>query len=203
MGVGAQELLANWLHTVRGLFPPGETDFWMALGVVATTFAAVVALVVGLAPELSRRRMLKTEALMQAAQFVVACKVSASSLRALTAVMAQWPLNSFGSAHCDVIDEAVKRGSFRAMSPVDLHRLALLVGQKRALALAAAFATVESISTRVDVFRILLGGSGNSEAIEKGVRQLLADISGAVAAFVEVQTKLQERLSRVLRPDCT
>ncbi|MCY1195543.1 MAG: hypothetical protein ACN6PF_27950 [Achromobacter veterisilvae] len=192
---GSEWIAPIW-GSIRGLLPAGESEFWTAVSAIVTAFAAIVALIVGLAPLWVDRHRRKSEALMRAAHFVMVCKVAAASLRAVHAVFQKHPLDKFGGAHCDVLLEAIAHAEMPALDASELNGLGLLIGRKRALALAVGLGTVESLSPRAKALKFQCEGQQDPEALAGHVRAFLSDANGASEIFREVRAILEKKLAR-------
>lgn len=197
MGLGELAgTVTSWLAALRAILPSNEGDLWTAIGAIVTAFAAVVALTLGLIPIIAEWRRRKAEALLQAAQFVMLCHVSAAALRAASEVFGDGGLDKFGAHHCDVLSEAVKRAEMPALEPADLHRLSILIGRKRAIALAVAFGTMASMPPRIEALRISCESGMDQDALRSHVRLLLQDANGASEVLREVRRRLELKLDR-------
>lgn len=191
---------ASWLTAqgaaLRAVLPSDEGDFWTAIGAIITAFAAVVALSLGVTPLILDWRRRKAEALLQAAEFVMLCHVPAAALRAVSVVLSDHGLDKFSVHHCDMLSEAVRHAAMPALAPEDLHRLSILIGRKRAIALAVAFGTVASMIPRIEALRISCEIGIDQASLHKYVSRLLQDANGASDVLREVRRRLELKLGR-------
>lgn len=191
------EWAASLWVSIRSFLPASEGEFWTAISAITTACAAIVALLVGLAPLWVERRRQKAEALIQAARFVVVCRVSAASLLSVYVGFQKQPREKLGVHHCDILIESVKRAEFPTLiSTPDLRRLSLLIGGKRSLALAIAFGTIDSLMSRAKALRVLCEQQTDPAFLAKHFESFLKDVKGASDILRDVRAVLERKLGR-------